>query len=606
MTVEVEIHSGDTSERTAGDFSGEQKRYLEGFVAGIQIAKAAKSISSGLGGAQPPSEPIGPDAAALKAQDRVLAAGGKLSDPEKFKREQHPFDAYTRLKAQAANNEYPKAPDNFRWRFFGLFYAAPNQNSYMCRLRIPNGILKAHQFAGVADLAETYGGGYAHVTTRANLQIREIDAKNSAALVEAVQDLGLCSRGSGADNIRNVTGTPTAGIDPQELTDTRPYAREWHFHILNDRSLYGLPRKFNVAFDGAGSIPALEDTNDIGFQAVQVNEGFDLAPGVWFKLCLGGITGHFDFARDTGVLVKPADACKVADAVVRVFIDHGNRTDRNKARLKYVLDTMGVDKFVGLVEEKFGRKFDRAVPGAVAPRPEFSRNAHIGVHRQKQDGLNWIGVVVPVGRLTVAQMRGLAAIARDLGDGDIRLTVWQNLLIPGVATANVAAAQERIATLGLSTETNAIRSGLVACTGNTGCKFAASDTKRHAEEIARWCEERVALDTPVNIHLTGCHHSCAQHAISEIGLLACKVQPTDDADPVDGYHILIGGGFGPQAAIGRELFRDITADDAPTTVARILQAYLAHRAGPDESFLAFARRHEIEEFRAMTQVEAVA
>jgi len=606
MTVEVEIHSGDTSERTAGDFSGEQKRYLEGFVAGIQIAKAAKSISSGLGGAQPPSEPIGPDAAALKAQDRVLAAGGKLSDPEKFKREQHPFDAYTRLKAQAANNEYPKAPDNFRWRFFGLFYAAPNQNSYMCRLRIPNGILKAHQFAGVADLAETYGGGYAHVTTRANLQIREIDAKNSAALVEAVQDLGLCSRGSGADNIRNVTGTPTAGIDPQELTDTRPYAREWHFHILNDRSLYGLPRKFNVAFDGAGSIPALEDTNDIGFQAVQVNEGFDLAPGVWFKLCLGGITGHFDFARDTGVLVKPADACKVADAVVRVFIDHGNRTDRNKARLKYVLDTMGVDKFVGLVEEKFGRKFDRAVPGAVAPRPEFSRNAHIGVHRQKQDGLNWIGVVVPVGRLTVAQMRGLAAIARDLGDGDVRLTVWQNLLIPGVATANVAAAQERIATLGLSTETNAIRSGLVACTGNTGCKFAASDTKRHAEEIARWCEERVALDTPVNIHLTGCHHSCAQHAISEIGLLACKVQPTDDADPVEGYHILIGGGFGPQAAIGRELFRDITADDAPTTVARILQAYLAHRAGPDESFLAFARRHEIEEFRAMTQVEAVA
>ena len=606
MTVEVEIHSGDTSERTAGDFSGEQKRYLEGFVAGIQIAKAAKSISSGLGGTQPPSEPIGPDAAALKAQDRVLAAGGKLSDPEKFKREQHPFDAYTRLKAQAANNEYPKAPDNFRWRYFGLFYVAPNQNSYMCRLRIPNGILKAHQFAGVADLAETYGGGYAHVTTRANLQIREIDAKNSAALVEAVQDLGLCSRGSGADNIRNVTGTPTAGIDPQELTDTRPYAREWHFHILNDRSLYGLPRKFNVAFDGAGSIPALEDTNDIGFQAVQVNEGFDLAPGVWFKLCLGGITGHFDFARDTGVLVKPADACKVADAVVRVFIDHGNRTDRNKARLKYVLDTMGVDKFVGLVEEKFGRKFDRAVPGAVAPRPEFSRNAHIGVHRQKQDGLNWIGVVVPVGRLTVAQMRGLAAIARDLGDGDVRLTVWQNLLIPGVATANVAAAQERIATLGLSTETNAIRSGLVACTGNTGCKFAASDTKRHAEEIARWCEERVALDTPMNIHLTGCHHSCAQHAISEIGLLACKVQPTDDADPVEGYHILIGGGFGPQAAIGRELFRDITADDAPTTVARILQAYLAHRAGPDESFLAFARRHEIEEFRAMTQVEAVA
>ena len=131
---------------------------------------------------------------------------------------------------------------------------------------------------------------------------------------------------------------PTAGIDPQELIDTRPYAREWHFHILNDRALYGLPRKFNVGFDGAGIIPVLEDTNDIGFQAVQVNDGFGLAPGIWFRLCLGGITGHHAFARDTGVLVKPADASKVADAVVRVFIDHGDRTDRTKARLKYVLD----------------------------------------------------------------------------------------------------------------------------------------------------------------------------------------------------------------------------------------------------------------------------
>ncbi|HET9618469.1 MAG TPA: NirA family protein, partial [Pseudolabrys sp.] len=301
----------------AGDFEPEQKRYLEGFVAGLQIAKAAKSVAgagAAAGAAAPAavSEPTGPDAAALKAQDLTIARGGKLADQEKVKREQHPFDAYEKLKAQAAANEYPKPPDNFRWRYYGLFYVAPNQNSYMCRLRIPNGIVKAHQFTGFADIAARYGGGYAHVTTRANLQIREIEAKNAVTVVEAIQDIGLCSRGSGADNIRNVTGTPTAGIDPQELIDTRAYARDWHFHILNDRSLTGLPRKFNVAFDGAGTIPVLEDTNDIGFQAVEVKDGFGLAPGVWFKLCLGGITGHFDFARDTGVLVKPQDACMVA------------------------------------------------------------------------------------------------------------------------------------------------------------------------------------------------------------------------------------------------------------------------------------------------------
>src|SRR5262249_24935691 len=182
----------------SGDFSSEQKRYLEGFVAGVQIAKAAKSVAgvpATSGAAAPAPELSGPDAAAFKSQNRVLAAGKKLSDQEKFKREQHPFDSYERLKEFGGRHEYPKPPDNFRWRFFGLFYVAPNQNSYMCRLRIPNGILKAAQFAGVADLAERYGGGYAHVTTRANLQIREIEAHNAVAVIESIQDLGLCSRG---------------------------------------------------------------------------------------------------------------------------------------------------------------------------------------------------------------------------------------------------------------------------------------------------------------------------------------------------------------------------------------------------------------------------
>ena len=401
---------------------------------GLQIARAA-------GGANPNAaaapaavapEPIGPDAAAIKAQDRTVAAGGKLSDQEKFKRDLNPFDGYEKLKELAANNTPPKPDDNFRWRFFGLFYCAPTQSSYMCRLRLPNGMLNAWQLAMLADLAERYAGGYCHITTRANIQMRDIEPKNAVAMVEAIQDIGLCSRGSGADNIRNVTGTPTAGIDPQELIDTRPYAREWHFHILNDRSLYGIPRKFNVGFDGAGTVPVLEDTNDIGFQAVEIADGFGIEPGVWFRLTLGGITGHHDFGRETGVVVKPADATKVADAVVRVFIDHGDRTNRTKARLKYVLDKFGIDRFLELMEEKLGAKLVYAPHEAIRPRPPFDRAAHIGVHAQKQPGLNWIGVVLPVGKLTAAQMRGVARISQDFGDGDIRLTVWQNLLISGV------------------------------------------------------------------------------------------------------------------------------------------------------------------------------
>jgi ferredoxin-nitrite reductase len=586
----------------SSDFNPDQKRYLEGFASGLAAARAARGKASGGAG----GEPIGPDAIHIKAQDRTVAEGGTLADQEKFKRELHPFDAYERLKEQAHKNEAPKGPDNFRWRYYGLFYVAPAQTSFMCRLRIPNGILKHWQLNGLADLAERYGGGYSHITTRANLQIREIEPKNAVAMVEEIQDLGLCSRGSGADNIRNVTGTPTAGVDPQELLDTRPYAREWHFHILNERALYGLPRKFNVGFDGGGRIAVLEDTNDIGFQAVEVKDGFGAAPGVWFRLALGGITGHMDFAKDTGVIVRPEEATEVADAIVRVYIEHGNRTDRAKARLKYVLDAWGLEKFIAHVEEKLGRALTKVPTEAIAPRPVVDRVAHIGVHKQKQAGLNWIGVLFPVGKFTADQMRGVARIAQDLGDGDIRLTVWQNLLLSGVRDENVASAEAAIAALGLTTKATSIRAGLIACTGNVGCRFAASDTKRHADEIAQWCETRLALDTPINIHLTGCHHSCAQHYIGDIGLLACKVEEGegDDAQQIEGYHIYVGGGFGIDAALGREIYRDVKAQDAPRVIEGMLKGYLAHRVAHDETFLTFSRRHEIDALKAMFAGEA--
>jgi ferredoxin-nitrite reductase len=588
-----------------GDLEAEQKRYLEGFTAGLQIAKTVAKpamVSQGVGTL---SEPTGPDAAALRAQDRVIRAGGKLSDPEKFKRELNPLDGYERLKQQAENNEPPKADDNFRWRFFGLFYCAPSQSAYMCRLRIPNGILKHWQLAGLAGLAERFAGGYAHVTTRANLQMREVEPKNAVAMIEAIQDLGLCSRGAGADNIRNVTGTPTAGIDPQELIDTRPYARAWHFHILNDRSLYGIPRKFNVGFDGGGVIAVLEDTNDIGFQAVAVKDGFGVEPGVWFRLMLGGITGHQTFAGDTGVIVKPDDATKVADAVVRIFIENGDRTNRAKARLKYVLDAWGFDKFLAAMEDKLGQKLVRVPSAAITPRPPCDRLGHIGAHPQKQNGLCWIGVVLPVGRLTADQMRDLAKIAQQFGDGEIRLTVWQNLLISGVGNERVEAAQAAIAAIGLATDATSIRAGLVACTGNAGCRLGLSDTKRHAEDIAQWCESRVALDGPINIHLTGCPNSCAQHYIGDIGLVGVRVQVSEEGDTVDGYHIHVGGGFGADAGCGRELYRNIKAQDAPNTVERMLKAYLAHRCSAQESFLAFTRRHDVEALKAYCEQQSV-
>jgi ferredoxin-nitrite reductase len=578
-----------------GDFTLDQKRYLEGFAAGLGAARPRRASV----------KPTGPDAIHFEAQERVTNSGGKLCDQEKWKREEHPFDAYPRLVAQAQGNEPPKPPDNFRWRYYGLFYVAPAQNSYMCRLRIPNGALAHWQFAAVANLAENFGGGYLHVTTRANIQIREIDPKNAVKIFESVQDAGLWSKGSGADNIRNITGTPTAGVDPQELIDTRPFARAMHHHILNDRSLYGLPRKFNIAFDGAGRVGALEDTNDIGFQAVEALASHGVEPGVYFRLALGGITGHKDFARDTGVIVPPGEAIEVADKILRVFIEHGDRANRANARLKYVLDAFGFEKFLELVEEKLGRKLSRAPSSALAPRPRQDRLAHIGVHPQKQPGFNWIGVALPLGRLTPAQTRGLARIAQEFGDGGVRLTVWQNLLIAGVPDARVAEAVAAIEALELATRVSPLRAGLVACTGNFGCRFAAADTKRHAAEIASFCETTAPVDTPINIHLTGCHHSCAQHYIGDIGLIGARVPVGEEGDTVEGYNILVGGGFAEDAAIARELYSNVKADEAPHVVARILRAFVANRADKDETFVAFARRNDIDAIRRLADAETL-
>jgi ferredoxin-nitrite reductase len=564
----------------SADFTPEQKRYLEGLASGVALARAAAPPATS-------GEAAGPEAAHRAAQDRAVAAGGRLVDQEKWKRAEHPFDAYARLAREAAGGRAPPPEDNFRWRYHGLFYVAPAQTSFMARLRLPNGILNHWQMAGLADLAERFGGGYAHVTTRANIQIREIGPADAAAFLEGVQDLGLTARGAGADNIRNVTGSPTAGIDPQELLDTRPLARAWHFHILNDRSLFGLPRKFNVAFDGGGVVPALEETNDIGFQAVALEPD----GRVRMRLMLGGITGHRDIAGDTGIVCRPDECVAVADAVVRVFIDHGDRTDRARARLKYLLDDWGRPRFLAAVEERLGRPLERA-GDAARPRAATDRFAHLGIHPQRQPGRHWLGVVVPVGRLEPAQMRGLAEVARRFGDGDLRLTVWQNLLVSGVAEADLAAAEADLAAIGLGLHASSIRAGLVACTGNRGCKFAASDTKGHALAIVEHVEGRLALDVPVNVHLTGCHHSCAQHYIGDIGLIGARVPLGDEGDTVEGYDIVVGGGFAENARIGRELWNAVPAGECPARIERLLRAYLLHRTGPQESFHAFANRHE--------------
>ena len=555
-------------------FSVEQQEYLKGFMTGVEARRGAAGLSLAPDGAG--AAPGGdPNDLQRAAQDRTVAAGGKLSLEEEAKRKKNPLDRWDDMAALAAEGKYPKGTDVFLTKYHGLFYVSPAQNSFMCRLRIPGGIMNTYQFRGVADIADDLGGGYADCTTRANLQIREIEAQHASEMVIRLSEIGLTSRGSGADNVRNVTGSPTAGIDPQELIDTRPHARAIHHHILHHRELYGLPRKFNIAYDGGGRVPVLEDTNDIGWTAVRSKSTGE----VFYRLALGGITGHSDFARPTGVVVRSGDTVRVADAILRVFIANGDRTNRAKARLKYVLDRWGFPKFIEEVERDLGPAASmlmRMDEDDLELPARQDRHGHVGVHDQKQPGLCYVGVVFPVGRMLTEKMRGLADIADRYGSGTIRLTVWQNLLISDIPREKMGEAADAIHALGLKTEASALRKGLVACTGNAGCKFAASNTKRHANELVEWLDERIEVASPVNIHLTGCHNSCAQHLIADIGLLGAKVERGEDM--VEGYDLHVGGGAGPEQAIGRLIRPKVAHDELNPVVLALLQTWQAEAA----------------------------
>ena len=231
----------------------------------------------------------------------------------------------------------------------------------MARRRIPAGQLKTFQWREIARVAQELTTGYVQVTTRANIQIRLIEPKNAPEFLRRIQSVGLHARGSGADNIRNITASPAAGLDPSELIDVSPFCQQLAHIIINDRSFYDLPRKFNIAFHGGGADVVLEETNDIGVSAVkitevQLGEGGSIKPGIYFRIGLGGATGHKAFASDLGVIVSPEEIVKVVAAMVRVYIANGNRTDRKKARLKHLLEKWPLEKFLEETEKVLGRK----------------------------------------------------------------------------------------------------------------------------------------------------------------------------------------------------------------------------------------------------------
>ena len=552
---------------SAGGFAPEQKEYLSGLFAGI--AARGQRFSD-----------VAP------TPDEAKPANEDLIFEERVKRELHPLDAYGQILENAIGNKAPDKEETFRFKWNGLFFLTPVKDSFMARLRIPGGFLTSHQLREIARVSQELTSGYVQITTRANFQIRLIQPKDAPEVLRRIQSVGLHTRGAGADNIRNLTANPTAGIDPLELIDVRPFIHELSQLIINDRAFYDLPRKFNIAYDGGGLIGSVEDTNDIGVKAVKVGEE------VFFRIALGGATGHKAFARDVGVIVPPAQINKVVCALVRVFIAKGNRGDRKRARLKHLLEKMPMAEYLAETEKLLGFELTKSPydPAQMRWASQELPHTHIGDYPQKQRGLNYVGVAFPVGQVTPKQMIRLAELADLYGSGEVRLTVWQNLIIPNVPDSFVPTLKKAIDKMGLGTRQSNVASGVIACTGNRYCKYAQADTKSHALELIKYLEKRYELDQPINIHFTGCPHSCAQHFMGDIGLLGTKTKVGGES--VEGYHVFVGGGFGKYQAVGRQVFAGVAATELPQTIEKMLRAYLRHREGRD-TFLAFTTRHEV-------------
>ena len=522
-----------------------------------------------------------------------------LCKEEKRKYETHVLDIWNDIVRSNDTNQILEGLDQFISRHHGLFNVAPAMQGWMVRMRMPACQVRGDQMVVLGDVAEDIAGGYAHVTTRGALQFREIEPNRVLELLATFQDHGLSCKGTGADSARNITCIPTAGYDPHELIDLRKYARRLSDRILNTRDYQGIPRKFNFSFDNAGTTSCVSDTNDVGFLAVDVQDNDQgVEPGIYCRLILGGITGHHDFARDTGFVCQPEDTVEIADAILRVFVEHGDRTNRKKARFKYVLDAHGFDWVCERIQEvldgygngvkliPLSTKFD-------APRPKINRQGHIGVHPQAEAGYNYIGVALRLGKMTPEQLRGVGRIAMKYGKNDIRLTVWQNFLIPYIKDEDVDQVIQEIEALGMTTKATSFEAGAVACTGRWACKLGNAYTKADGNRIIDHLNEKFELDQPINIHLTGCPNSCAQHYIGDLGYVGAAA-----ADGSEGYNIVVGGGVDDDQSLARALCGPIASRDICTVTETIIGNYLESRQA-DESFITFANRHDDEQLKSV-------
>ncbi len=471
-------------------------------------------------------------------------------------------------------NELPTCP--------GLFSGSRARDGILSRMRIPGGILNVAQCGAIADLVDRYSTGYLQVTNRANLQIRDLNSAISAEVWQDLQALGLASRLVEIDPIRNIMASPTAGIDRQQLLDTRPLVQAWDNYLQTHPELSELSPKFSIGFDGGESVSICAIRNDILLAVGDKSVDSE----IWFSLHLNG--------GNTEIIIKKSQCISVLAALANTYLEYSKKyplIEGKKPRLRHLLADWGVEKYLEQIQHNLPFVLQKS---SIAPSEKsIARYQHLGIHPQLQPGFSYIGIAVPLGRLKSQQLQNLANLAQNFAGCNLRLTPWQNLLISDIPNHRLSELEKSIARLGLHSSPTHLDSCLVACAGSSGCASAMTDTQSHALAMVQDLAQKLKIDRPINIHFSGCQKSCAQHDPIDITLVGIQIRQGNQT--IEGYDIYAGTTDSP---FGRQIFEGVSVPQMPNSIAQMLQIYQQFRS-PDESFGAFIDRCAIDQLQQL-------
>ncbi len=500
----------------------------------------------------------------------ILCAVGLLimSNPiEKIKAEKPGLAVKDELAHLAALGweAIPKG-DIERLKWVGWFLRRRTPGRWMVRLRVPGGIATAEQLRTLNRiLLEFSDVQQLDITTRQNLELRGLRIEDSVTIMAQLAAVGLTTIQSGMDNVRNIVGSPVAGLDPEEVIDVRPLVQQIQDVITNSGAgsyeLSNLPRKFNISITGDRENSAHAEINDIGFIPARKDGQ------IGFNVLVGGVLNsqRATAALSLDCFVLPEQVPELCVVILRVYSIHGARDSRQKTRMMHLIDDWGITKFRQVVVETFGSELATA---ATEEFIDYNKRDHVGVYPQKQEGYCFVGLHVPIGRIFAPDISEIARLAEVYGTGEVRFTVEQSFLIPHIPLTKLDEFFAEPLLQKFSPDPDPLLRGLVSCTGAQFCNLAIIETKERALRISKILSEELELALPVRIHWSGCPNSCGQPQIGDIGLIGGKTKVNGQS--VDAVDILLGGKVGKEPKLAELSHQAVPCDDLPRVLKQIL------------------------------------